>query len=114
MKNLFLLIASIAFAITSFSQNYPFPMNESGYSYPYGIVPSTVSNSTIQSKFKAWENAMWEESGNYGRIKFDPDNVDKTVSEGIGYGMLIYVYMANETNTQCQDHFDKLYNYYKR
>lgn len=57
---------------------------------------------------------MWEESGNYGRIKFDPDNVDKTVSEGIGYGMLIYVYMANETNTQCQDHFDKLYNYYKR
>lgn len=114
MKKVFLLIASIAFAITSFSQNYPFPMNESGYSYPYGIVPSTVSNSTIQSKFKAWENAMWEESGNYGRIKFDPDNVDKTVSEGIGYGMLIYVYMANETNTQCQDHFDKLYNYYKR
>lgn len=114
MKKVLLLITGIAFAIASFSQNYPFPMNESGYSYPYGIVPSTVSNSTIQSKFKAWENAMWEESGNYGRIKFDPDNDDKTVSEGIGYGMLIYVYMANETNTQCQDHFDKLYNYYKR
>ena len=114
MKKVFLFITGIAFAIASFSQNYPFPMNESGYSYPYGIVPGTVSNSTIQSKFKAWENAMWEESGNYGRIKYDSPNEDKTVSEGIAYGMLIYVYMANETNTQCQDHFDKLYNYYKR
>lgn len=112
MKKPFLLIASIAFAITSFSQNYPFPMNESGYSYPYGIVPSTVSNSTIQSKFKAWENAMWDESGNLGRIKYDDGT--STVSEGIAYGMLIYVYMANATNTQCQDHFDKLYAYYKK
>ena len=115
MKKVFLLIASIAFAITSFSQNYPFPMNESGYSYPYGIVPATVSNSTIQSKFKAWENAMWEESENLGRIKYDPPEHDgETVSEGIAYGMLIYVYMANATNTQCQDHFDKLYAYYKK
>ena len=28
--------------------------------------------------------------------------------------MLIYVYMANETNDFCQDHFDKLYAYYKK
>ncbi|MBO7054213.1 MAG: T9SS type A sorting domain-containing protein [Bacteroidales bacterium] len=112
MKKVLLLITGIAFAIASFSQNYPFPMNESGYSYPYGIVPGTVSNSTIQSKFKAWENAMWDESGNLGRIKYDDGT--STVSEGIAYGMLIYVYMANETNTQCQDHFDKLYNYYKK
>ena len=112
MKKVLLLIAGIAFAIASFSQNYPFPMNESGYSYPYGIVPATVSNSTIQSKFKAWESAMWDESGNLGRIKYDDGT--STVSEGIAYGMLIYVYMANETNTQCQDHFDKLYAYYKK
>ncbi|MBP5583686.1 MAG: hypothetical protein J6X43_07005, partial [Bacteroidales bacterium] len=112
MKKVLLLITGIAFAIASFSQNYPFPMNESGYKYPYGIVPGTVSNSTIQSKFKAWENAMWDESGNLGRIKYDDGT--STVSEGIAYGMLIYVYMANETNTQCQDHFDKLYNYYKK
>ena len=111
MKKVLLLITGIAFAIASFSQNYPFPMNESGYSYPYGIVPGTVSNSTIQSKFKAWENAMWDESGNLGRIKYDDGT--STVSEGIAYGMLIYVYMANATNTQCQDHFDKLYAYYK-
>lgn len=89
-------------------------MNESGYKYPYGISASNPDNSKIQSKFVAWDNSMYKESsdGQYGRIRYDQEAY--TVSEGIGYGMLIYVYMANETNTQCQERFDKLYAYYKK
>jgi len=111
MKKLVSLFTGISLVLCGFAQNFPFPMNEKGYKYPYGITPTTPNNENIQSKFEAWEKAMWEESGEFGRIKYD-DKVF-TVSEGIAYGMLIYVYMANETNTQCQDHFDKLYSYYK-
>lgn len=114
MKKFLISVVGVMLSLLAFSQNFPFPMNESGYKYPYGIVPTNASNDKIQQKFKAWESAMYEESGDLARIKYDPGNDDKTVSEGIAYGMLIYVYMANETNTQCQDHFDKLYSYYKR
>ncbi len=115
MKKLVSLFTGISLVLCGLAQNFPFPMNEKGYKYPYGITPTTPNNENIQSKFEAWEKAMWEDSGEFGRIKYDPTNGnDKyTVSEGIAYGMLIYVYMANETNTQCQDHFDKLYSYYK-
>ncbi len=111
MRKLVSLIVGVSMVLCSFAQNFPFPMNEHGYSYPYGITPTTLNNENIQSKFEAWEKALWDEKGEFGRIKYD-DKVS-TVSEGVAYGMLIYVFMANETNTQCQDHFDKLYAYYK-
>ena len=111
MKKFLVSVVGVMLSLFAFSQNFPFPMNENGYKYPYGIVPTNVSNDKIQSKFEAWERAMYDESGNMARIKYDDGT--STVSEGIAYGMLIYVYMANETNTQCQDHFDKLYTYYK-
>ncbi len=112
MKKLLILTLCIVTAFAGISQNYPFPMNEKGYSYPYGISATSPRNTSIQSKFVAWDKALYEESGNLGRIKFD--QTQYTVSEGIAYGMLIYVYMANETNTKCQDRFDKLYAYYKK
>lgn len=112
MKKTALILVGLALTFLGFGQNYPFPMNEKSYEYPYGILPTNISNSTIQSKFEAWESALYTESGDYGRIKYD--DVNYTVSEGIAYGMLIYVYMANKDNNEkCQDHFDKLYRYYK-
>lgn len=114
MKKFLISVVGVMLSLLAFSQNFPFPMNESGYKYPYGISASNPDNSKIQSKFVAWDNTMYKESsdGQYGRIRYD--NEAYTVSEGIGYGMLIYVYMANETNTQCQERFDKLYAYYKK
>ena len=113
MKRHFLIAAGVLLAFVGFGQNYPFPMNEQGYSYPYGISATNPSNSTIQSKFLAWEKAMYTENSAKTQARIKYDDGTSTVSEGIAYGMLIYVYMANATNTQCQDHFDKLYAYYK-
>ncbi|MCQ2608575.1 MAG: glycosyl hydrolase family 8 [Bacteroidales bacterium] len=112
-KTLLFLIGTIV-SFCCFSQQFPFPMNAQGYKYSYGILPSNVDNEKIQSKFSTWNKNMYIESadGQLGRIRFDDKKY--TVSEGIGYGMLIYVYMANETNDFCQDHFDKLYAYYKK
>lgn len=114
MKKFLVSVVGVMLSLLAFSQNFPFPMNESGYKYPYGISASNPDNSKIQSKFVSWDNTMYKESsdGQYGRIRYDQEAY--TVSEGIGYGMLIYVYMANETNTQCQERFDKLYAYYKK
>ena len=113
MKKYLLSFAFLILSALCFGQNFPFPMNENGYTYPYGISASKPSNTTIQSKFQAWENAMYTENSSHtlARIKYDDGSY--TVSEGIAYGMLIYVYMANSTNTQCRDHFDKLYAYYQ-
>ncbi len=114
MKKIFLFLVGTVLSICCFAQQFPFPMNQHSYKYSYGILPTNVDNEKIQSKFSTWNKNMYIESadGQFGRIRFD--DIKYTVSEGIGYGMLIYVYMANETNNFCQDHFDKLYAYYKK
>ncbi|MBP5582588.1 MAG: hypothetical protein J6X43_01370, partial [Bacteroidales bacterium] len=113
-KKSILTALGIALSAFVFGQHFPFPMNEANYAYPYGITASQPNNAKIQSKFVSWDKTMYRESadGRYGRIRFDDEKF--TVSEGIGYGMLIYVYMTSETNDLCQERFDKLYAYYKR
>lgn len=108
MKYLFYLIALIAFPISiSAAAKYPFPQN---VKYPYGIMPTTVDASKVQKAFEDFMK-LYEESGDLGRIKSDA--VANTVSEGIGYGMLILAYMDNATNN-TQAKFDKLWAYYNK
>ena len=86
----------------------PFPRNAA---YPYGIKAVTSSAKTdVQAAYDDWFKNQYEESGNYGRVKFDDQSY--TVSEGIGYGMLIFVYMDNASNN-TKAKFDKLWAYYK-
>ena len=107
------LLGAIGFAT---AQNYPFPQN---YQYPYGTIYTggNVAN-TIQSLYTTWKGKYYEEGTIHGkaaaRIKFEQqgENGDNSVSEGIAYGMLIFVYMDNATNS-TQDEFDKLWTYYE-
>ncbi len=101
--------------------NYPFPQNST---YPYGIKPATPNTSKIASLYNAWVDTYYKEGSatvngktvNAARIEFDDPGY--SVSEGIAYGMLIFVYMdgVTETNTfkttSMQTKFDRLYNYY--
>ena len=92
-------------SILSAVPNYPFPNN---VIYKHGIMPAGVDHEKVQ---EAYENFMelYQEQGDMARIKWDTE--EYTVSEGIGYGMMILVYMDNaENNTQAK--FDKLWNYY--
>lgn len=103
LRYLLLLVVPITlFAVPK----YPFPQNAK---YPYGILPTSVNNVAIQNFYQKWLQGYYEESGDKARIKFDTPNF--TVSEGIGYGMLIMVYMDNATNN-TQAKFDKLWKYY--
>jgi endo-1,4-beta-D-glucanase Y len=106
--------ASIAGAATA----YPFPYQAD---YPYGTRATTITSAQVQSVYSSWLTNYYIESGDKARIGwYDPaapaqgcstDAGDCTVSEGIGYAMLIMVYMDNSTNS-TQAKFDKLLAYY--
>ncbi|MBK8808428.1 MAG: CIA30 family protein [Bacteroidales bacterium] len=115
MKKSLLFITCVFITLYSWGQNFAFPQN---VTYQYGIKASTPDTDRIQSLYATWKNNHYEDgaaSGNTGfaRVKFDSPNQNQTVSEGIGYGMLIFVYMENATN-KTQSDFNKLYAYYKK
>ncbi len=87
---------------------YPFPQYKS---YKFGIKSAIKDSVKIQKAYKTFHDNYYDESGSYARIKWDEP--DFTVSEGIGYGMLIMVYMDNALNN-TQSKFDKLWAYYKK
>lgn len=90
---------------------YPFPRNAS---YAYGIKASNATDASVQAAYTSWlsryKEGVCSDGSACARITFDDDSY--TVSEGIGYGMLIMAYMDNATNN-TQEKFDRLWNYYK-
>ncbi len=121
MNRLPLLLLCCAGAVFA-AAKYPFPFN---VDYPHGIRPAlkSTTNEDINGGFGEWITNYYTEcpDGLRARIKWvDPAAAAQgctaegscTVSEGIGYGMLILVYMDNATNN-TQPKFDKLLKYYK-
>lgn len=109
-KSLFILLTILLTVVYNLNAaaSFPFPTNDD---YVYGIRPTNSSSNDVQEKFDAWKSDFYEEQGDLARIKWD--EMDKTVSEGIAYGMLIMVFMDNSSN-DTQDEFDKLWAYYKK
>lgn len=97
-----------------------FPTNSR---YPYGIKPSSYSQSQMNEHcmdwFKKWKDKYVTsegcEPGEYRvqRIETGDANTNDCVSEGIGYGMLITVYMHNDTNN-TKALFDGFWRFYCR
>lgn len=110
-----LVIAAVFGASSLFAAGtpkFPFPQN---YKYPYGTMPSTFFNAQTKAMYeKSFIGKYYVESTDktMARVKFIQDNEleSTTVSEGIGYGMLITVYMAGCDATQP----DREYNMFKR
>ncbi|TDO83879.1 putative secreted protein (Por secretion system target) [Flavobacterium chryseum] len=102
MKNL--LFVSIAFlCLKSYAQTQPFPANKV---YTNGIMATNKNNIDAQNNYNTWKTNFVEACSNQRyRVKFD--NSSQTVSEGIGYGMLLSAYMADRLL------FDGLWLYYK-
>ncbi|MES3020818.1 MAG: glycosyl hydrolase family 8 [Pseudomonadota bacterium] len=93
--------------------NFPYAVG-----YGRGIVPTNYSqaqkNVDVDTMYKYWRASYMTTAGAgpNGMRVYKPEERGETVSEGMGYGMLISVYMANETNTGKAD-FDALLTYYK-
>lgn len=111
------LAFSLLINISTFAQinspsgaTVPFGSNTS---YEYGMMPTNLptsgsygQSSTVASEYNEWKTNLIEAcpNGQY-RVKFD--QASQTVSEGIGYGMLLAAYAADK------DLFDGLWKYYQ-
>jgi len=102
---------------------YPYPQRKDYGNGTINAVNSTA-DADLKKKFENYIRDFYVEgtcSGNKAcaRIKFfDPNEnqanngKDWTVSEGIGYAMILAVYFSDNT-TSYQTHFDKLWAYYQ-
>ncbi|MFL5730847.1 MAG: glycosyl hydrolase family 8 [Cytophagaceae bacterium] len=98
-----LLFILLLTAGLSFGQTYPFPQNKV---YSFGMMPSNRSGSDASAAYSTWKTNFLSacSNGRY-RVKFDDPN--QTVSEGIGYGMLLSAYAGDRSV------FDGLWLFYK-
>jgi endoglucanase len=100
------------------AQNYPFPQDTD---YPFGYKPAGVTGAAAQTAYTSWKSGYLTAGPSCApgtmRVKFDAvsgrfnisgDNSIATVSEGIGYGMLMTAYFGEKAN------FDGLWAYYKK
>jgi len=107
-KVVFLLVLC-AFSAYS-AVNFPYPQ-ESSYGNGAAIVTTSGASAALKAKFTSFMSSHYEENPDktLGRIKFD--NTAQTVSEGIGYGMIMMVYFSDNTKSY-KDEFDRLWAYY--
>jgi endo-1,4-beta-D-glucanase Y len=87
--------------------NFPFPQNRQSSRCTY---PARYDNDDVQAAYQQWTNDTVTSSGANGFLRIQRPNdpgllPNSTVSEGIGYGMLIAVYMND------QNLFDNLWQY---
>ncbi|AFC28935.1 chitosanase-glucanase [Paenibacillus mucilaginosus 3016] len=105
-------------AANSFSaEQYRFPHN---VVYPHGIMPSLdrdTLNRDMLNMYTKWRDLyITSEGAQPGELRIranDSTYKNGTCSEGMGFAMLITVYMANPSNSGRSD-FDGLFRYYQR
>ncbi len=105
MNKFLSLLLLLAVPLTIFSANFPFPQDKD---YPFGIRAKN-GNEKLQKAYEEWESKYYKEKGS--DKAYIPDG-GQAFSEGIGYGMLIMVYMDNDDNN-TQEKFNKLWNSYQ-
>ena len=97
---------ALAAAVGTAAPKYPFPQNMKN---PHGYTVPFADTDMIKAHFKQWMGAFYDDSRGW---IYSPDGTGSTVSEGIAYGMLIFVYMSDAQN-DYKSQFDKLYGTWK-
>jgi endo-1,4-beta-D-glucanase Y len=89
-------------AAASGSAKFPFPQHRFSSSCAY---PATCNDADVSVGWQNYKQRLIVDAGN-GTLRVQrPENSNDTVSEGMAYGMLFAVYMADK------DTFDKLWQY---
>lgn len=106
-----LSIVAAAIPVGAATDNIPFPYNAK---YPYGSFSSLADNQTsavqmLKTEWEQWKSEFITSNGakGYKRVQRDASTNYDTVSEGLGYGMILAVYFGE------QQLFDDLYRYVK-
>ena len=96
-------ILLVVFCSEAFAQSFAFPQNTP---FINGFIPNTVTAADAQTAYQVWKTAQVQTCPNgTKRVKYDDST--QTVSEGIGYGMLLSAYHGDKIL------FDGLWKYYR-
>lgn len=103
----FLSVPLGAQSVNGTTGNYPFPQNRDN---PYGFHSSIYNNADVLAAYNKWYADCVASAGAGGFLRVQRPNEpgllpNSTVSEGIGYGLIIAVYMND------QNLFDNLWKY---
>jgi len=86
--------------------HFPFPQNAPS---EHCVVPTAYQNSDVKAAYDAWKATVVTSDGASGHLRVKkPDSgtqIGSTVSEGMGYGLLLSVYLDD------QQVFDELWKY---
>jgi endo-1,4-beta-D-glucanase Y len=92
MKNSSTLLLVLLFSFNYlFGQNKPFPQN---VTYPNGFRSSAFSATVIQNAYNTWKNSFLVECN--GMYRVTGDDPTMTISEGMGYGMILTAYFGEK------------------
>ncbi len=90
--------------------NFPFPQSRANHCpLPTKLACASAQNTQVSAAYTRWKSTFVTATGANGALRVNrgaPDNND-TVSEGIAYGMLFAVYLADKAT------FDGLWSYAK-
>ncbi len=103
MRRRVVLIVVFLFSGASLlGQKRLFPQN---VDYPYGYKTSVISAIDLQVVYERWKKLYLKRYNGMYRVSVDDTAI--TISEGMGYGMLITVYFGDK------ERFDRLLEFYK-
>jgi endo-1,4-beta-D-glucanase Y len=94
----------LSFSVLTFAQSQPY-LTQKTFANTV-LVPTNSSLQDALSNYTIWKTNFTESCGN-GQIRVKFDTNSQTVSEGIGYGMLLAAYAHDQAL------FDGLWSYYK-
>ncbi len=101
-KVLFLTALCVFFTSYTHSQNRPFPQD---VDFPFGYQSTVFTPATMQNAYNTWKNLFLKKCGGMYRVCNEDTSI--TISEGMGYGMLLTAYYGEK------DYFDGLLEFYK-
>ena len=84
------------------TQNRPFPQNAD---FPYGYQTTLITANDIQDTYDTWKDIFLLECN--GMYRVGTEDLNRTISESIGYGMLLTAYHGEK------EYFDGLFEFYK-
>ncbi|HEY1698032.1 MAG TPA: glycosyl hydrolase family 8 [Polyangiaceae bacterium] len=100
------VLAGVSVAGPARAQRRPFPQHPG---YAHGFVPAGITNEMVQSSYRNWKNRYLMNDCGEGTYRVDFDSPHgSTVSEGMGYGMVIAAYMGE------RDVFDGLWKFVQK
>jgi endo-1,4-beta-D-glucanase Y len=103
LKNILIFAALFVVSVSCvFNQVRPFPQN---VNYSNGYKTSVISATVIQNAYSRWKNLFLKSSNGMYRVAGDDTTI--TISEGMGFGMLLTAYFGEKV------YFDGLLQFYK-